>query len=355
MISPRRWTAPAATLVFALSACGIQPSPSASGLLPPSSPTADASQTAAPITGQVVEPVAVFNLASPASGASEVGGDIWLSDHLAGTVVVVDPATNRRGKLNLVDREHWKLHEVGWMGRRFIVTETGVWGVVGIDDPPRTWSTVVRIDATTLATRRCYQQDHPLEWAIGFDALWVADGQTLRVIDPRTCALEREREGLLLLQGMRSIQAGGGSVWLAGDRGIVQRIDPESLEVIATIEGPDLIGAAEDQVWVASTGQGAVAQLDLATNQVGPWVGVHSAAQPSGDMDLTVMQDGVWVHGPGGRLTFVDAASNQVREAYDVPNARYAGHVVEAFGSLWIPLWDYEGDFGTVWRVDHPG
>jgi hypothetical protein len=354
MISPRRWTAPAATLMLALSACATQPSPSTSGSAPPSSPTAAASPTATPIARQRVEPVGVFNLQTPANGASVVGGEIWLSNHWAGTVVVVDPATNRRGKLNVVDREHWELQDVGWMGRSFAVTETGIWGLVGIDDGPRTWPTVVRIDPATLATQRCYRQDHPLYWAVG-DALWIADGQSLREVDPRTCALQREREGLLLLQGFRSFQAGAGSLWAAGDRGIVQRIDPESLEVIAEIEGPDVIAAGEDQVWAASTSQGVVAQVDVATNQLGPWVVVHSAAQTGDVMELTVVEDGVWVHGTGGQLTFVDAASHQVREAYDVPNARFPGHIAEAFGSLWIPLWDYEGEFGTVWRVDHPG
>jgi len=144
-----------------------------------------------------------------------------------------------------------------------------------------------------------------------------------------------------------SLVEADGSIWVASFlAGTVQRIDPATNRVTATLQvggQPYGLTAGGGSIWVGNNALDSVARIDTATNRV-------VATVPVGDRPIGLAYDAgtaaVWVADFGdGAVTEIDAATNAVRR-----RAVIAGEhedVALGFGSIWIP-----SEEGTLTRVD---
>ncbi len=126
--------------------------------------------------------------------------------------------------------------------------------------------------------------------------------------------------------------AADGSIW-AADGGQVNRIDPVSGRIVATIHvgsSRASIGAGPAGIWVSDVDDGTVARLDPATNRLRAAIAV---AAP--DFIAVGVRD-VWVASSrSGVVTRIDATSNLVVAAID---AGYGpSQLVVSQAAVWVP------------------
>ena len=105
--------------------------------------------------------------------------------------------------------------------------------------------------------------------------------------------------------GYNDVAVGAGGVWLARDGGsVLKRIDPETREVVATIELPftaKSLAAGTDALWVAAILEDVVARLDPATNEITMTVPVGRGAD-----GVALGEGSVWV------ASTIDRAVSQI-------------------------------------------
>ena len=231
--------------------------------------------------------------ASIASGE----GAVWVTSGQAnGVVYRVDPATNR------------VTATIGVPGGAFgIVVAAGtVWVTQYLPEPDP--GVVARIDARTNQLLSPVEVPNmPGAIRYGLEAVWVTSRYTVSRIDPHSGAVTQP---LHRVGDVRAI--GGGSLWgtyanSADDAG-VQRIDPVTGQVVATIRIPNgvLIAFGLGTLWVAQdassipsggnepdrTRPGRLYRIDPATNRVlgrpVPLPGIAPSA-------LAVGEGAVWV------------------------------------------------------------
>jgi DNA-binding CsgD family transcriptional regulator len=108
--------------------------------------------------------------------------------------------------------------------------------------------------------------------------------------------------------GFLFVSAGAGSIWVAHPlTDTVIRVDPETGEVLANIA----IDPRPESARGSDDGEGGI----LATD------------------------DAIWVQDyDDSSLWRIDPATNSVVARLDLPSPPFGGHILEAFGSLWVPL-----------------
>jgi streptogramin lyase len=242
----------------------------------------------------------VAELGSGAVGVADVGGEAWLVQPDAGTVLPDggDPI------------------DVGRAPLRIVSTPGGVWVSVIRD------GTVVRIDPDTGEVDKTVRLDprgsEPEGLAWDGTSLWVVDQAHGRVV--------RLGPGGALLgevvtdDAPRLVAAGDSGVWVANYGGkSVSRIrgDRARTAALTGCVGPQGIAEAAGKVWVSCTLNGAVVVLDADTlEQVTeiPDVPDADAVVADGDTVYVVGQAGptIWV---------VDAASDEVRDSIVLDDA----------------------------------
>ena len=139
------------------------------------------------------------------------------------------------------------------------------------------------------------------------------------------------------------ITSGDGAVWVTTAGDLVQRINPESNEVVATLDVPAPIHPATGfgAVWVSDYDAGSVTRIDPATNEVSATIPVPGS-DPHG---IAIGDDGVWVAmDDTGDLVRIDPATNQASASFSTGSS---GDLVGGFGSLWGP-----GPDGAILRID---
>lgn len=117
-------------------------------------------------------------------------------------------------------------------------------------------------------------------------------------------------------EGPDWMASGFGSLWVKRDSGVVDRVDPESGDVIAEIRaGPfknplcQGIGVSEDAVWFCPPGAKEVARIDPATDKVTDSVQVDKVPDQG---RLVSAADQLWVlTDSGNELTGVDLADKE--------------------------------------------
>jgi hypothetical protein len=187
---------------------------------------------------------------------------------------------------------------------------------LAVDDDGTIWvsshidSAIVRVDATSGDVLATVDVNVPWNITLSPEALWVAgndEESSLTEIDPATNqVVETKPSGAWMIAALRY---GADSLWLSSFNpeavGEVQRIDPESGEVIARValSGPGDIAIDDNGVWVLSNATQEVTQIDPATNQV-------VARYKGGPPDLwgiAAGYDAVWVSNVmDGTLTRID-------------------------------------------------
>jgi virginiamycin B lyase len=161
---------------------------------------------------------------------------------------------------------------------------------------------------------------------------------------------------------------GDGTVWAltcdsgcSGDRrdstGSALRIDPASGEVLASVSlsNPSKIALGEDGVWVISFWDDTVTRIDPGTLQVVatielelPFAVCESCPGPRDFLpfDLVVGEGAVWVDTARGVVARIDPATNEVAATITVPGDS-TGELAVGGGSVWVTE-----DVLGLYRVD---
>lgn len=228
---------------------------------------------------------------------------------------------------------------------------------------------------------------------VAFRSLWVAncaDSTIVRIDRSAGRILARIKTGLADPTGELSLAAGAGSIWVLSDRqgvlsridaksnavssritvapasfaavfefgsvwitttgsgnrtapGSVQRIDPATNSVIATIPVgpvPRFLAAGEGGVWTLNQGDGTVSRIDPGTNRTAATIDV---GMPGGGGDIATGRGKVWVRGKKALLATIDPTTDLVTTVFGPPAGSGA---VRVAGDL---VWVTAHDIRTVW------
>jgi YVTN family beta-propeller protein len=293
-----------------------------------------------------------FAAVIPVPGAASMtvaDGRLWVLQG-AGTVVRLDPATNRVvGKPLRVPADAEAI-AVGdgalWVAR----VAPGDLGAAGKDQVTRINLASGRTVATITVRRG------PLDLAVTSGGVWVTNsgggGDSVARIDPHTNRLA----GRPVVTGAspQSLAAGGGSLWVANhDARTVTRIDQTSGKVVADIpvpSEPHRVAYGAGAVWVGNWHDNSVSRIDPHTNRVvgSPIpIGFHHAGNlvvGAGDLWVTsdyranaAAEDVVVVR--------IDPQTNRAVETIAI-----GGHPIDVAateGAIWVSV----ADPGTVLRI----
>ena len=172
--------------------------------------------------------------------------------------------------------------------------------------------------------------------AVTDDAVWVSgwDGTTVSRIDAHTNAVTTVDVGVA---GAR-VAAGEGGVWVGVDGGQLLRLDPDSGEVIATIDtGHDATASpliSDGAVWVQHLTNGVVSRVDPQTNEVTATVDLTTAGTVGAE-DMAIADGLVWVNTCSGPVS-IDPQTLTVREPIALDGC--GNSIGFSDGSLWVGL-----------------
>ena len=267
-------------------------------------------------------------------------GAVWVASIAAGTITKIDPAQNAvTGTVELGD-------ELGfaWIA----ADDTGVW-VAGMGDHSLTRLDPETLEATTISLGE--PVDRPYTIALGDGSVWVSSlsEESVRRIDPADLSIVATidvrpagAEAAEFAPSAVGVDESG--VWVVEHRGdALTRIDPATNAVTDTIclgtPEPGRMALADGSVWVADN-FGVINRVSASSKEIearfwtpGPAVGTIEA----GDGAL-------WVAN-ASHLVRVDPVTNAVDAAYafegDPPEDQWAGGFAAAYGagSAWaIPM-----------------
>lgn len=177
--------------------------------------------------------------------------------------------------------------------------------------------------------------------AVGEGGMWLVTGlDRISRIDAKTMDVESFK----VAPSVAAVGVGFGSVWATiFEDGTVQRLDPKSGTVLATIEvgdGPLWISVDNNAVWVSNQTSGTATRIDPATNEAAAEIDIGGPFQ-GGDI---VAGDGVvWAATGDGPLSFIDPSTDEVIQQWEFHGAD--GLALGA-GSVWVS--DHELE--TVYR-----
>jgi len=300
-------------------------------------------------------------LKAPAADSESSGGQVLPSSSLSG-----DPLVGSLVRLDLATNEVVATIPVGRSPEHVAVSEDAVW-VANNED-----GTVSKIDpGTNAVVETVGVGGFPggVAAAAGSESIWVAKGtdgiaQIRRLTENAFDAVGRDAAFSLPLRGYAEAATGAGEfvdvavendfVWAANyDDKTVLRIDPETGDVVATIELPDnpyTLAAGEGAVWVANHADGDVLRIDPATNRVTNTI----EATTLGHLEIAAGEGSVWVASPGAYSVWrLDPRANEIVARVDVdapPGPAFFPGVADIAvgqGSVWVA---YGG--GVVARLD---
>ena len=261
-------------------------------------------------------------------GAVALNGALWVANYDSGTIVRIDPRSNR-------------------VTRTIRLGRTGCWLDAGAG---ALWvardgaAAVVRIDARTFRQESIRVDSVPFDADVAFGSVWVtsfAEGTVVR-IDPRTRKIVRR---FALGGNATAVEPGFGSIWVGFGRNAtsVARIDPATnafTRVPVGQRAPGRFAMSRSAVWV-TTDEHTTVRIDPATNRVVATLRTgQSPAQPAVAPDGTI-----WVPAKASNtVSRIDPVTNRVVDSFAAgPGALTA---VRAFGSMWVTSFA-----GTdVWR-----
>ena len=187
--------------------------------------------------------------------------------------------------------------------------------------------------------------DSPSAVAVGGGSIWVSvesgpsGGSEVARIDPVTAQVIATIP-VKSLPGQLAFE--DGSLWI-GLAGSVQRLDPDTGQVIAKIDGPGtFLSAAPGAVWALDSAD-SIARIDPATNQIVATVSFPVPASGYITLPPVATPDAVWVmtflggegtpSGRVGALFRVDPTTNVVAAMI---NLKMAGAFAVGDGAVWV-------------------
>lgn len=254
-------------------------------------------------------------------------------------------------------------------------------------------NSISRIDpATNAVVATIPVPGEPTGVTAAFDAIWTYTpiDRLLKRIDPATNAIAAtvalDDEG----GSITGVQALAGSIWFAGDSGLVRRIDPVALTPLSSLDmasdcagslavaagllwhaplcggssvaiidpagaagptvkstvavpGANAVWSGLDAVWVSSV-DGGITKIDPATGAV-----LASGSAGLRAEQLRTGLDAVWVRVDGMTLARMDPATVQVTATYGLPPSPIPGGGI-AIGD--DAVWAVNFGQATVWRIE---
>jgi virginiamycin B lyase len=184
--------------------------------------------------------------------------------------------------------------------------------------------------------------------AIAEDAVWGitgegADERELISIDPGTGEVVDRYPAP---KSASAVRAGFGSLWVSTATGSVVRVSPEDGQAEAEMETghqPTFLAVSRDAVWVLNADDGTLSRIDPAADAVVTTIRVSEQRVQGGDLVAT--DDEVWVRTTGELAVAVDPATDQVVRR--LGPAAGSGSVAVAGGAVWLSAHDSQ----TVHRV----
>jgi len=278
-----------------------------------------------------LKPDVVFDLAGT-RGVGTGDGSIWLSLKEAGTVVRVDPKTNKVTETITLPKPPCPgmTFESGAMW----VPLCGTAGIARVDAKTNT--------VTTTVTKGIAKAVGSMWTGVG--SLWVIadDKGTLARIDPVTGAVVAE---IYTSAGASGLASGQDALWLTNaSTNQLARITMHTNLIAETIKvgkSPVAVAFGEGAAWTLNAGDATVSRIDPKTNKVTETIKL-GVSMTTGQ--LVVGEGSVWVSGPGAPLVRIDPRTNQVAQIFTGVGG---GFVALAEGSVWIAA-----DAKTLWRLD---
>jgi Protein kinase domain len=291
-----------------------------------------------PGTNEIVESIPV----GPKASSVTVGdGYLWVTSYEDRTLWRIDPKTGAARVTRVL----------GGTPQDVVVRN----GLAVVANGPYEIS-YERIDASSGATIETIPlpgaEGGPASVAVGEFGIWVAacgfeGGNVARVNESTTSVLTPlERVGVFPTDpdwlfystadasGYNDVAVGEGGVWLARDVGpIIKRIDPETRQVVATIELPFTVkslAAGAGGLWLTAILDDVVALIDPVTNELVLTVPVGPGAD-----GVAVGEGSVWVVSSiAGTVTRIDPVTGEIEATIDVgPRPE---DVVVGAGGVWV-------------------
>ena len=181
--------------------------------------------------------------------------------------------------------------------------------------------------------------------AVGEGGVWLITGtDEVSRIDAKTY----EVRSFKVAFSVGAVAVGFGSVWATiYEDGTVQRIDPDTGDVVATIavgRGALWISVGEDSIWVSNQRSGTVSRIDPQSNTS---VAEIDIGGPYDGGDIAAGDGVVWASTGDGPLTVIDQATNEVIQQWEF-------HGADAIALGGSSVWISDHDRETVYRYTLP-
>ena len=291
-----------------------------------------------PRTGRVVDGIAVGR----APGPIAVGeGAVWVGNADDRTVSRIDPKTR-----TVVTTIGLGIEPTG-----LAVANGAVWVAGGFDQALvriDTADNVVRLRRTVrpkLGPLPAGYERGPSAVAVGAGAVWLAHGEEVSRIDPRTARVLATIPAGGSWSG--SIAFGEGAVWVPesaskktrqrkdDDDDGVSRIDPASNAVAVTIPvvaTPRGLAVGEGSVWAVVPGNDTLWQIDPQANRVARTL--NAGWDPWG---VAVGEGAVWIENDNDRtVSRIDPRSGELSATIDVGNP--LEDIAAGEGAVWVSV-----------------
>jgi YVTN family beta-propeller protein len=233
-------------------------------------------------------PAGVF----PDGVARDASGDLWVAATASGEVFRIDPVTGARERF-----------EVGSEPLAVTTSDSYVWVTL------RSGAQVARFDPASSAVEFIAVSESPSSFGWGAGSLWVtaASGWVDR-LNPETLEITAS----IALDSPNGVAVAGGYAWVSlGEENRLAKIDVETNQVIGAIdvgERPDAVATDGEAIWVTHRAGGTVWRIDVSTDEVTHRIPVGTA--PSA---IAIDGDRVWVvDNVDGTLTLIDRLLGEV-------------------------------------------
>ena len=293
----------------------------------PTSSQAVSSASAAQSAGAVVPSWVVDEPDGMAFGA----GSIWVAGHHSTRVTQIDPGTNA------VVTEIQGIHDEAIA---VVVAFDSVW-------VPAANGAMVRLDPASGATQATFD-DHYLDADAGFGSLWaVTTTHRLDRIDPATNKVVASVSlGTGTAELTDTLAIGTTAVWVAvADASTILAVDPAILDILMTsadLGTPPSLAWGPLGVW-ANLGNGDLLKVDEQAMARGTSFAAETGA---GYAALAVGQNDLWLAGPDGKLLRLDPATGGVRGTWGLPHAPQG--LLVAVGSIWVDYYQHRSSVARL-------
>ena len=252
-------------------------------------------------------------------------GSLWVITRKSVTLVRVEPKTNEI-------KEIW-LHRIN-TPQTVAIGEAAVWvtdakkkTIFGID--PTTYSVVSEIRVPMLSSEASI--------AVGEGAVWVITAEeidkTLTRFNAQTGIAEAK---ISLPSGSSSVFVDYGSVWVTGfaSNGLY-RISPRNNTVTSITKlhaMPRSLTSGEGSIWVFNQGDSSVQRIDPKTGKL---IATIETQLPSSFGNITTGGGYVWVSMPGAPVAQIDPRKNTLTRRF-IGGHGIGGLIQYGASSLWI-------------------